>query len=247
MRKKMRLPFTCSTFRVFMRIAFVLVPLLWAISVQADDTRTEFWPECDVFLKLNEKSRLCFFYSATKLDDRQTYSDGSVAGYFDFYALPLFRRRLRAQADAAKSKLFMIRAGYVFTRTPSDSPDPFGEHTPTLEVHGRWLFSLALLLTDRSRVDLRFVDGDYRPRYRNRLKLEHTFKAGWLELTPYSHAEAFYDWRYDKFHRFRYAVGAEMALGRHLVFESYYLRQRDTVSSPHHVNAIGAAMQLYFP
>jgi Protein of unknown function (DUF2490) len=230
-----------------MRMAVVLLSLLNAAPFQADDTRTEFWPEWDVFLKLNDKSRLFFFYSATKLDDRQTYSDGSVAGYFDFYALPLFRRRLRPQADAAKSKLLMIRAGYVFSKTPSGSIDPFVEHTPTLEAHGRWLFPLALLLTNRSRVDFRIVDGDYRPRYRNRFKLEHTFKAGWLEFTPYSHAEAFYDWRYDKFHRFRYAAGSEIALGRHLIFESYYLRQRDTVTSPRYVNAIGAAMQFYFP
>jgi hypothetical protein len=31
----------------------------------------------------------------------------------------------------------------------------------------------------------------YQPRYRNRLKLERTFKAGHLDLTPYGHAEAF--------------------------------------------------------
>src|SRR4030095_9536725 len=99
---------------------------------------------------------------------------------------------------------------------------------------------------DRSRLDFRLVDGDYQPRYRNRLKLERTFKAGRVDLTPYSHAEAFYDWRFDKFHRFRYAAGAEVSLGKHLILESYYLRQNDIVSAPKYVNAVGVALQFYF-
>ena len=103
-----------------------------------------------------------------------------------------------------------------------------------------------MLLTDRNRVDFRLVDGDYQPRYRNRLKLERTFKAGRVDLTPYGHAEAFYDWRFDKFHRFRFAAGAEVSLGRYFIFESYYLRQNDTVSAPKYVNAVGAALQFYF-
>jgi Protein of unknown function (DUF2490) len=243
----MSLSSTGSRFRVLISITLWLLVGLCPARVQADDTRTEFWPEWDVYLKLNDKSRLFFFYSATKLDDRQSYADGSVGGYFDFYTLPVFRRRQRTHADAARSKLLMIRAGYLYSKTPSGSADPFVEHTPTVEAHARWLFPGALLLTDRSRVDFRIVDGDYQPRYRNRLKIEHTFKAGRLEFTPYGHAEAFYDWRYDKFHRYRYSVGSEVALGRHFIFESYYLRQRDTVSSPPHVNAIGMALQFYFP
>ena len=55
----------------------------------------------DFYYKLNEKSRLFFFYSATKLDNRETYSDGSLAGYLDFDTLPFARRRGRAQADAS--------------------------------------------------------------------------------------------------------------------------------------------------
>ena len=168
------------------------------------------------------------------------YADGSFGAHLDFYTLPLFGRRLLQQHnDVARSKSFMLRVGYLFSRTPSGSTDPFTEHTPTVETHWRFPLPGSMLLTDRNRVDFRLVDGDYQPRYRNRLKLERTFKAGRVDLTPYGHAEAFYDWRFDKFHRFRYAAGAEVSLGRHLVFESYYLRQNDTVSSPQYVNAVG--------
>ena len=234
--------------RLLTWVTLWVLPVLFTVRVQAQDTRNEFWPELDVFLKLNEKSRLFFLYSATKLDDRATYADGSFGAHLDFYTLPLFGRRLLQQhKDVARSKSFMLRVGYLFSRTPSGSTDPFTEHTPTVETHWRFHLPGTLLLTDRNRVDFRLVDGDYQPRYRNRLKLERTFKAGRVDLTPYSHAEAFYDWRFDKFHRFRYAAGAEVSLGRYFIFESYYLRQNDTVSAPKYVNAVGAALQFYFP
>ena len=234
--------------RVLIRIVLGLLPLFCAARLQAQDARNEFWPELNVHLKLNEKSRLFFLYSATRLDHRATYAEGSLGGHLDFYTLPLFGRRLLPQrSDAARSKSFMLRVGYLFSRTPSGSTDPFAEHTPTVETHWRFPLPGSILLTDRNRADFRFVDGNYQPRYRNRLKLERTFKAGRLEVTPFGHAEAFYDWRFDKFHRFRYAAGAEVGLWRHVIFEGYYLRQRDTVSSPQHVNAVGIALQFYFP
>lgn len=234
--------------RVLVKMMVCLLPLLYAANLRAQDARREFWPEFNVFLKLNHRSRLFFLYSATKMDDRQTYSDGSLGTHFDFYAVPLLGRRLLPRhTDPARGKSFMVRVGYLFTRTPSGSSEPFSEHTPTLETHWRFPLPRSVLLTDRNRADFRIKDGNYQPRYRNRLKLERTFKVGRLDVTPYAHAEAFYDWKFNKFHRFRYAAGAEVSLGRHLVLESYYLRQRDTVTSPPHVNAIGTALQFYWP
>jgi hypothetical protein len=232
-------------------LALCLLPRFSA-RLQAQDIRDEFWPELNLYLKLNEKSRLFFLYSATKLDNRQTHSEGSFGAYFDFYAVPLFRPRLRAaHMDPARSKSLLVRVGYLGSRTPSsDSSDASVEQTPTVEGHGRAPLPWGLLLTDRNRWDFRFVDGDFQPRYRNRLKLERTFEVrcpGITGITPYGHGEAFYDWRFHKFHRFRYAAGLELSLGRHVTLESYYLRQHDTVSAPQHVNAVGFALQLYFP
>src|SRR6186713_1301590 len=92
--------------RVLVKLMFCLLPMLCPASLRAQDTSNEFWPEVDVFLKLNNKSRLFFLYSATKLDDRQTYSDGSLGAHLDVYAVPLLGRRvaLRNRADIARSK-----------------------------------------------------------------------------------------------------------------------------------------------
>jgi hypothetical protein len=121
--------------------AFCLLPVLCPASFRAQESRDEFWPEFNLFLKLNNKSRLFFLYSATKLDDRQSYADGSLGAHLDVYAVPLLGRWLLPKhTDPARSKSFMVRVGYLFSRTPSGSSDPFSEHTPTLETH--WRFPL---------------------------------------------------------------------------------------------------------
>ena len=194
------------------------------------------------------RNRACTLsYSATKLDNRQEYGDGSLAGYLDYYTLPLLGRRQRPFVDASRSKTLMIRTGYYFVKTPSDGSNSSTENTASFEAHARVPLPYLMLLTDRNRLDFRFIDGDYQPRYRNRLKLERTFKVWHLEINPYAYAEAFYDWKYDKFRRFRSCAGSELAFGRHFVFESYYIWQEDSVSSPRHVNAVGMALQFYFP
>ncbi len=53
--------------------------------------------------------------------------------------------------------------------------------------------------TDRNRADFRIKEGDYQPRWRNRPKLEHIFKVSRLDVTPFAHAEAIYDWKFKNF------------------------------------------------
>ncbi|MGH9629788.1 MAG: DUF2490 domain-containing protein [Bryobacteraceae bacterium] len=214
------------------------------MQAQIPETPEEFWPEIDVFWKLNNKSRIFMLYGVTKKDNRATYADGSLGVHIDYFGLRALRPHL-LHPDKSRNQLAMFRAGYLITRIPSPDGKTSTEHMPTFEAHARAPLPWGLLATDRNRWDLRFVDGVFTPRYRNRLKIERTVKKGWLELTPYAHAEAFYDWRWDKFHRFRYAAGAEWTITSMFVFEAYYLGQRDTTGSPPHVNAIGAALQFY--
>lgn len=214
----------------------------------AQDTSAheEFWPKVNVFVNMNKSSRVLFEYSATRQDNLGTYSDGVTGGYFDFYMLPIARRKLREHPDAARHKLLMFRAGYLFTLTPgTSSKGKSTEHTPVLELHTKLPMPGGLLLTDRNRGDLRFVDGVFEPRYRNRLKLERSCLWGRLHLTPYVHAEAFLDTRWNEFNRYRYSAGADVVISRRMVLDAYYLRQHDRKSTPYDVNAIGATLEFH--
>ncbi len=88
------------------------------------------------------------------------------------------------RADVARNKFLQIRVGYLYSRSSKHSTEPFTEHTPTIEVTPRFYFPKHVLITSRSRGDLRFLDGVFTPRFRQRLKLERTFELKRTALTP---------------------------------------------------------------
>jgi hypothetical protein len=228
-----------------------VLPLLLRLSAsvatgqQAEaDAANEFWPEINVFVNLNGNSRLFFVYSGTKQESLGAYADGQTGVYIDYWAVPTFRPR-RAQADASRSKLLLVRTGYLLS-TPRSGSTAATEHMLSYELTGRVPLPRALLLSDRNRMDLRWVDGDFRWRYRNRLKLERTFSVGRFDVTPYAHGEVFYNIDPGTWTRLRYAVGSEWSITKRIVLEGYFLRQNDWGSVPQFVNATGMAVQFYF-
>jgi hypothetical protein len=104
-------------------VSLLMLLLVVVAPASAEETETQFWPEIDAFVKLNEKTRLFFLYSATRQDDLNEYSDGQAGGYIDYYTLPLFGRSIRNYTDAARNKSLMIRAGYMLDRTPRSSEE----------------------------------------------------------------------------------------------------------------------------
>jgi len=208
------------------------------------DVLDQLWPEVDVFVKTSQDTRLFFMGAGTRI--RQGgYSDGQLGVHFDMYFGAIFKHLAELRPDATRSRLVSVRLGYLFGKTPAGSPDPFTEHTPIIEVTPRFYLPKNTLLTDRSRYDFRFVNGVYTPRYRNRLKIERTFQTGKRAITPYVHAEAFYDRRYGAFHRFRYAAGGEFEINRRFVLEGYYLHQQDSQAEPRGLNVAGIGLQIY--
>ena len=93
------------------------------------------------------------------------YDGGSFGAHLDFYTLPLFGRRLLQQhKDVARSKSFMLRFGYLFSRTPSGSTDPLPSTLPQSRPiggsisRGPCCYQIAIVWT------FGWSDGDYQPR-----------------------------------------------------------------------------------
>jgi hypothetical protein len=242
---KAMVPWRLSSTRGRASAVSLLILFFAAAPAPAQETENQIWPEINAFVRLSGKTRLFFLFSATRRENLSEYSDGQAGVFLDFYTLPLIGRRVRQHADAARGKSVMIRAGYMLDRAPPDSPETSVTHMPSIEAHARMELPWKILLSDRNRLDFKIVDGEYRPRYRNRLKIERNFKTGRFELNPYAHAEAFYDWHLNTFNRFRYSTGIEWTLTRHIILESYYTRQRDTAPSRKYTNALGVVVQFY--
>jgi hypothetical protein len=229
--------------KTWARLALAL--LVPSAALQAQDWLDQFWPEAKVYINLNKTSRI-YLQGAGTREKEEGYTDGQLGAAMDFFFAPLLKGRQPHHPDAARNKMLMIRAGYYFAKTPAGSTDPFTEHTALLEATPRFFLPKLILVENRFRMDLRLLDGEFVPRFRDRLRVERTFKLTRTALTPYVELETFYDWRYNAFHRQRYDVGMEWVLTKHFVLEGYYLRQQDSKSSPKGMNVAGVVLQFYF-
>ena len=208
---------------------------------QDSESSKQFWPEVDVYVSLNEKFRL--FFLATKTKDEETRDN--TEGWFG------------AHLDYRLNKKVSLRTGYRYGFSLGGS-DPFKEHRIIIEQTLRQPLPLEILLTDRNREDLRWVNGDFSARYRNRVTLEREFKVLNRGVTPYSSIEVFYDSRFDTWNRNRLAVGVQLSLKRgvplislihpkkQFVLDIYVTRQNDSRSQPSHVRALGMAFNIYY-
>jgi hypothetical protein len=223
------------------QLGFAIFCAAGVLCAQNPITQSQFWPEVDTYIGVNSYSRFYFNYLGTRSNHLETYDDGQIGAHFDFYVRRFLKERVRQHPDVSRLRVLMFRSGYDYGRSPGGG----SKHIPTFEATARAQLGWQLLLADRNRGDLTIDNGVFKPVYRNRLRLERPFKTGRFELSPYADAEAFYEYQYDAFTRFRFSGGVEWSLNRHFVLQPYYLRQRDTRSSPNNLNVVGLILQVY--
>jgi hypothetical protein len=205
---------------------------------------TQVWPEISVFTRLNDRMR--FYFLATTVKESRESTEGEFGPNFDFYLRP-FRERKRLAGfhlDESKSRFLLIRVGYRYL--DSFSADP-SEHRVVLEVTPRYPLKGGVLVSNRGRVDARFIDGEYSWRLRSRLSVEKEFSIGSVRMNPYVRGELFYDSRFDKWSRTEWIGGAAFPLNRRVELEGYLDYQHDTGGDHNRqVYAIGTVLNLYF-
>jgi hypothetical protein len=221
-----------------------LLTVLSAIPARAQTEQV--WPEVSTFVKMNDRMR--FYFLATTVKETRESTEGEFGPNFDFYFKPLRKKHIAwhlFSPDESKTKLVTLRVGYRYIHPfTGDNPD---EHRGVLELTTRHGLPGSLLASDRNRMDLRSVGGEYSWRYRNRLTLEREFSAGRFKLTPYSRGEIYYDSRYDKVSRTSLIGGLVYTITRHFELEGYFEHQNDSGGSSNRtVNAVGLVINLYF-
>jgi hypothetical protein len=211
------------------------------VAAQADsEAQQAFWPELDVYVKINPKWRLMFFAYASKELAPDDKAQGQVGAHVDY----LMNRRLS------------LRAGYRYGLSFAGD-ERQREHRILFEQTARQPLPAGLLLSDRNRQELRIINGNFSVRYRNRVTLEREFAPRSFTLTPYAAGEIFYDTRYQTFNRNRLTAGVKLPLlrrfkpfneneqstpGRSLSLDLYFARQNDSRPTPERVNALGVRL-----
>jgi len=230
------------TGRFFICLVLLIIFSDAAAAQTSAETSEEIWPEVDVFVQVSPKVRLFFLGTVSRAKESKDAFEGQVGAHVDYLL----------------DKNVSFRTGYRRGFSLGETDDTFSEHRLLVEQTFRLFPRGGFLLSDRNRVDLRWVSGKFSVRYRNRLTLEREFMIRDRSYTPYASIEAYYDSRFDTWNRNRYAFGIQWSLRRrgplmkllsarkNVVFDFYFMRQNDSRSQPNHVNALGVVTNLYF-
>ena len=138
------------------------------VGQQSDQTKHEIWPEIEIYIPLKEKYRLIAFANSQKASETGENLEGQFGISIDY----------------AYRENVSFRAGYNFGDSKGTS-DRFPEHTIFVEQTIHKSIGEHLLLTDRNRQEMRWLDADFSARFRNRLKLERAFSLGGRSIVPY--------------------------------------------------------------
>lgn len=203
------------------------------------ETRKEIWPEIDLFFPLNERFRLVVAAGSEKASETREGLEAQAGAYVDCF----FRDRIT------------LRAGYRYGFALGDN-EPFSEHRVVLDQTFHKPLQRKFVFSDRNRQELRWINGDFSLRFRNRAKLERAFVIGKRSLVPYGSGELFYDSRFSTFNRFRLTIGTQlvfakretwlMNIRRQRILDVYYLWQTDSRSQPKRLHAIGVTFEIHF-
>jgi hypothetical protein len=227
-------------------IALVGTGLYCAVPAWAEDA-SEFWPEINVFMQLNERSR-AYFDAAYALGKESDVKSGNIAAYLDVSLKPIARmRRDLLTDDWQRNKYLWARVGYdrIFESTDSTGVAVV-ENRGVIAFYGRIPLPASTWLETRTRADFRWIGDDYSNRYRFRLDLSREFAVFDRTVVPYGNVEWFYDTRYDDWARTLATLGAEVTMSDRFRYEVYLARQADRIPDEKDLDALGVVLKWYF-
>ena len=230
---------------VFLLVASPLCLLSSRTALSQESARSQFWPELDVFYRLDSQWRLFALTSITREREIQ-YTDWQIGAHleFSFYPLPPLMKVMAT--DFERFRAFQFRVGYTYARAVGGNSGDYQEHRGIVEASVRIPVTELLLLSDKNRVDLRGVNGSFSSRYRNRIRVERQTETDFVTLNPFLSAEFFYDSRYETWSRQLYSAGIEWTLSGGTLLETSYQRQTDSQPSTSAVNALGLTVSVFY-
>ena len=229
----------CRIARRIVLAAIVGLTMSPALNAQSE----QLWPTINFYKTMSQYSRFYFQVESTR--ENQTGQEVQIGPYLDLYLKRRFAllRHYESGMDESRTRPLLFRVGYNYIPS-TENPT---EQRVVLELIPRLPLRAGFVIIDRNRGDLRFINGVFSTRYRNRLALERAFKLHRHVFTPYLRAEAYYDTRYAKWNKTTLDVGAVFTLRKHFELESYFEHQNDTSKKPNsQVEAVAIELNMHF-
>ena len=151
--------------------------------------------------------------------------------------------------DVALDSTLSVRGGYryIWELTTPQGIQPYREHQLVGELFARPWPGAVLEIVNRSRLEIRLIDGDPSWRLRDRIKLGRVIpRRRIISVQPYGTFEGTYDSRYRSINRLRLSLGVVTRLTRRLGIDAYAARQKDTRADAAKLAAAGLTINVYF-
>ena len=214
--------------------------LALAAPALSQTVNTQFWPELDTYLKFNDDLRLFVPISQTRAGQSNSYENGTVGVYLDYFTHPISNADLFGPANDARRRRLQFRVGYGFTASRGQLPA-----SSTIDAEATWRLVLPgqLLFSQRNRFDLNFTNGRFDPRYRIRVRFDRSVDLFRTRLVPYASGEFFYGFNAGKWIRTRAVAGVDVQLWERFVPEVYV--QHDYNHGSADVTGVGLVFNVY--
>jgi hypothetical protein len=232
-----------------------LVCLLFFLSLAettlclAQNTSAEFWPETDIWYRLNPSWRLSSFIPITKYNENDS-RDLNVYLHVDYawgntkYAI---LRRLMDQEREQMLKDWMVRGGVMKGWSIGKYAGDYTEDMFFSEIHRRTPIKGDVLISHRFREEARWLgeNNDFSYRFRYRLMLEKEYKSGKYSIVPYLNIEPYWDSRYSKVVKTRAIVGVTTTLGSKYALEGNLTYQYDETYKSQNLYALNVIFHVF--
>lgn len=237
---------TCPRFRIktLLLIATTLLFLIGKDTLgQTSATATEVWPKLTATVELGSNTRIQLWGQKQDGEDFD-FNEWKIGALVSYRMKRILKPHL-GDIDEENEHNLVLGGGYEYLHTDQNN-ETKREHRIILEGTPRHILGPGVLLQDRNRVELRWVDGNFSARYRNRFTVQRAFKASGFRFTPYASGELFYDGNHHSWNQNQYAFGVQWPYKKRLMLDTYYLRQNCTTCSQDPLNVFGVTLNVYF-
>jgi len=217
--------------------------------VIAQNSSFEFWPEADLWYIISPSWRVTAFMPATvyfngKPVDLNIYLQADFAWG---HTKRIYFARLLNENRAQHMKAWLTRGGVM----RGWSLGEYGEYLEYLllgEIHKRIPLLEKFLLSQRLRLELRWLgeDNEFSYRLRYRLMVEKEVKKGNWSFVPYVNVEPYWDSRYSTINRVRLIGGTTISRGPRFAVEANLTYQYDDHYDTRNLYAINVILHVYF-
>lgn len=225
-------------------LATVLSWVVREVGAQSTGSSTEsqFNPEIDAHVQLSPDLSLL---GVAGLQDGEDYPYSQwYAGAGMSYRFQRIRTPHLINIDPDKETYLFVGGGYEYLTTTQSGVTTTENRVVLAATPGTRFWNGHLLVRDRNRLELRWINGTYETTYRNQLSAEWDFLVDGFRFTPYGSVEAFDNSRHG-WNEWWYTAGIQLPFGRHWMFDAYYQRQDCSTCTPRRWNVAGLTVNYY--